>query len=81
MLDAFQGRDTLVRDIISKGGFVQGAQHPRIFGRGHISRDTSTLHPHLILAEFVRNIWQHPERKKELFKLRLKKERNVLSSP
>jgi hypothetical protein len=37
MLDAVQGRDTLVRDTISKGGFVQGAQHPRIFGRGHIN--------------------------------------------
>ncbi len=35
---AVQGRDTLVRDTISKGGFVQGAQHPRIFGRGHIGR-------------------------------------------
>jgi hypothetical protein len=33
-----QGRDTLVRDTISKGGFVQGVQHPRIFGRGHIGR-------------------------------------------
>ncbi len=38
MLDAVQGRDTLVRDTIFKGGFVQGAQHPRIFGRGHIGR-------------------------------------------
>ena len=36
MVDAVQGRDTSVRDTISKGGFVQGAQHPRIFGRGHI---------------------------------------------
>jgi hypothetical protein len=38
MVDAVQGRDTSVRDTISKGGFVQGAQHPRIFGRGHIGR-------------------------------------------
>ena len=38
MLDAVQGRDTSVRDTISKGRFVQGAQHPRIFGRGHIGR-------------------------------------------
>ncbi len=38
MLAAVQGRDTLVRDKISKGRFVQGAQHPRIFGRGHIGR-------------------------------------------
>jgi hypothetical protein len=38
MVDAVQGRDTSVRDTMSKGGFVQGAQHPRIFGRGHIGR-------------------------------------------
>ncbi len=38
ILDAVQGRDTSVRDTISKGRFVQGAQHPRIFGRGHIGR-------------------------------------------
>ncbi len=38
MLDAVQGRGTSVRDTISKRCFVQGAQHPRIFGRGHIGR-------------------------------------------
>jgi hypothetical protein len=38
MVDAVQGRDTSVRDIIAMEGFVQGAQHPRIFGRGHIGR-------------------------------------------
>ncbi len=38
MLDAVQGRDTSFRDTISKGRFVQGAQHPRIFGRGHIGQ-------------------------------------------
>jgi hypothetical protein len=38
MLDAVQGRDTSVRGTISKGRFVQGAQHPRIFDRGHIGR-------------------------------------------
>jgi hypothetical protein len=36
MLYAAQGRDKSVRGTISKGQFVQGAQHPRIFGRGHI---------------------------------------------
>ncbi len=36
MLEAVQGRDTSVRGTISKGRFVQGAQHPRILGRGHI---------------------------------------------
>ena len=41
--DAVQGWelgswDTLVRGTISKGRFVQGAQHPRTFGRGHIGR-------------------------------------------
>ncbi len=38
MLDAAQGRETSVKDTISKGRFVQGAQHPRIFRRGHIGR-------------------------------------------
>ncbi len=38
MRDAVQGRDTSVRGIIFKGRFVQGAQHPRTFGRGHIGR-------------------------------------------
>jgi hypothetical protein len=38
MVDAVQGRDTSLRDTISKGGFVQGAQHPRIFGWGHFGR-------------------------------------------
>jgi hypothetical protein len=33
-----QGRDTSIRSIIYKGRFVQGAHHPRTFGRGHISR-------------------------------------------
>ncbi len=44
MLDVFQGRDTLVRDTISKRRFVQGAQHPRVFGRDTSVGDTSTLH-------------------------------------
>ncbi len=47
MVVAVQGRDTSVRDTISKGGFVQGAQHPRIFGRGHIGRG------HINPASFV----------------------------
>ncbi len=38
MLDAVQGRDTSVRGTISKGRFVQGAQHPRISSREHIGR-------------------------------------------
>ncbi len=38
MLDAVQDRDTSVRDTMSKGRFVPGPQHPRIFGRGHIGR-------------------------------------------
>jgi hypothetical protein len=37
MLDTVQGRDTSVRDTISKGRFVQGEQHPSIFSRGHIN--------------------------------------------
>ncbi len=57
MVDAVQGQDTSVRDTISKGGFVQGAQHPRIFGRGHIGRGhinpASTLagHCHRVLSQ------------------------------
>jgi hypothetical protein len=38
MLDAVQGRDTSVKGGISKGCFVQGVQHPRISGQGHIGR-------------------------------------------
>ncbi len=38
MLDTVQGWDTSVRRTIYKGRSVQGAQHPRIFGRGHIGR-------------------------------------------
>ncbi len=41
MLDAVQGRDTSVRDTMSKGRFVPGTQHPRIFGRGHINPASS----------------------------------------
>ncbi len=37
LLDAVQGRDTSARGAISKGRFVQGVQHPRIFRRGHIN--------------------------------------------
>jgi hypothetical protein len=38
MPELVQGWDTSVRDTISKGRLVQGAQHPRTFGQGHISR-------------------------------------------
>jgi hypothetical protein len=38
MLNEVQGWDTSVRGTIAKGHFVQGAQHPRIFGQGHIGR-------------------------------------------
>ncbi len=44
MRGAVQGRDTSVRGIISKGRFVQGAQHPRTFGRGHIGWGDINLH-------------------------------------
>jgi hypothetical protein len=44
MRDAVQGRDTSVRDIISKGHFVQGVQHPRTFVGDTSAGDTSTLH-------------------------------------
>ncbi len=38
MPDVVQGWDTSVRGTISKGRFVQGAQHPITFGQGHIGR-------------------------------------------
>jgi hypothetical protein len=38
MRGAVQGRNTSVWGIIFKGRFVQGPQHPRTFGRGHIGR-------------------------------------------
>ncbi len=38
MRDVVQGRDRSVRGIVSEGQFVQGAQHPRTFGQGHIGR-------------------------------------------
>jgi hypothetical protein len=38
MPDGVQGWDTSVRGTISKGLFVQGAQHPRTFGQGHFGR-------------------------------------------
>jgi hypothetical protein len=38
MRGAVQGRETPVKGIISKGRFVQGPQHTRTFGRGHIGR-------------------------------------------
>ncbi len=38
MPGAVQGWDTLVRGTISKGRFVQGVQHLRKFGQGHIGR-------------------------------------------
>jgi hypothetical protein len=49
ILDAVQGWDISVRDTISKGRFVQGAQHPRIFGRGHIGR--GHINPVVEIAE------------------------------
>jgi len=48
MRDALQGWDTLVRGTVSKGRFVQGVQHPRTFGWGHIGRghiDPAMLRP------------------------------------
>ncbi len=35
----------LVRGNIAKGHFVQGLQHPRIFGRGHIGRGWTNIAP------------------------------------
>jgi hypothetical protein len=40
-----KGWDGSVRGKISKGHFIQGMQHPRIFGRGHISRGWTNIAP------------------------------------
>ncbi len=40
-----KGWDGSVRGNIAKGHFVQGMQHPRIFGRGHISRGWINIAP------------------------------------
>jgi hypothetical protein len=45
MLHVVQGRDTSVWGTIDKGHFVQGMQHPRIFGRGHINPASSECAP------------------------------------
>ncbi len=37
--------DGSVRGTITKGLFVLGAQHPRIFGRGHIGRGWTNIAP------------------------------------
>ncbi len=38
-----KGWDGSVRGKIAKGHFVQGLQHPRIFGRGHIGRGWTNI--------------------------------------
>jgi hypothetical protein len=64
MRDQVQGWDTLVRGTISKGHFVQGAQHPGTFGQGHIGRGhinpvsqhcskAYSLHKHLHSSTFI----------------------------
>jgi hypothetical protein len=40
-----KGWDGSVWGKIAKGHFVQGLQHPRIFGRGHISRGWTNIAP------------------------------------
>ncbi len=40
-----KGWDGSVRGKIVKGHFVQGLQHPRIFGRGHIGRGWTNIAP------------------------------------
>ncbi len=35
----------MVRGKIAKGHFVQGMQHPRIFGRGHTGRGRTNIAP------------------------------------
>ena len=40
-----KGWDGSVRGKIAKGHFVQGMQHPRIFGRGHIGQGRTNIAP------------------------------------
>ncbi len=40
-----KGWDGSVRGKLAKGHFVQGMQHPRIFGRGHIGRGWTNIAP------------------------------------
>jgi hypothetical protein len=54
MLNAVQGLDTSVRDTISQGRFVQGAQHPRTFGLGHIGR--GHINPASSARQFVSRV-------------------------
>ncbi len=42
-LNQSKGWDGSVRGKIAKGHFVQGLQHPRIFGRGHIGRGWTNI--------------------------------------
>ncbi len=44
-LNQIKGWDGSVRGKLSKGHFVQGMQHPRIFGRGHIGRGWTNIAP------------------------------------
>jgi hypothetical protein len=44
-LNQSKGRDGLVRGKSAKGHFVQGMQHPRIFGRGHIGQGGINIAP------------------------------------
>ncbi len=47
-----KGWDGSVRGKIAKGHFVQGLQHPRIFGRGHIGRGWTNIAPIYISGVF-----------------------------
>ena len=40
-----KGWDGSVRGKLAKGHFVQGMQHPRIFGQGHIGRGWTNIAP------------------------------------
>ncbi len=63
MLDAVQDWDTSVRGTISKGRFVKGAQHPRIFGRGHIGwghiNSASILGPTHLTVQAYCTVYAH----------------------
>ena len=50
-----KGWDGSVRGKIAKGHFVQGMQHPRIFGRGHIGRGWTNIAPLIWQAGII---WQ-----------------------
>ncbi len=54
-----KGWDGSVRGKSAKGHFVQGMQHPRIFGRGHIGRGWTNIAPKILWSKVQLNTALH----------------------